>query len=144
MGTYVCKQEEAERKWVVVDAADQTLGRLSTQIARLLMGKHRPTYTPHADAGDFVVVINAEKVRLTGRKTEKKIYRWHTGYPGGLKEVAAGRMLKEKPTRVIEWSVKGMLPKGSLGRRLGMKLKVYVGPNHPHQAQKPEPIQISA
>ena len=108
----------------------------------ILMGKHRPTYTPHADTGDFVVIINAGKVRLTGRKAEKKFYRWHTGYPGGLKEVAAGRMLKDKPTRVVEWSVKGMLPKGSLGRRLGMKLKVYAGPDHPHQAQRPEPIQI--
>ena len=144
MGTYVCKQEEADRKWVVVDAAGQTLGRLSTHVARLLMGKHRPTYTPHADAGDFVVVVNAEKVRLTGRKLDQKMYRWHTGYPGGLKEVTASRMLKEKPIRVIEWSVKGMLPKGSLGRRLGMKLKVYAGPTHPHQAQRPEPIQIPA
>jgi large subunit ribosomal protein L13 len=144
VGTYVCKQEDAVRKWVVVDAAGQTLGRLSTHVARLLMGKHRPTYTPHADAGDFVVVVNAEKVRLTGRKLDKKIYRWHTGYPGGLKEVVAGRMLKEKPIRVIEWSVKGMLPKGSLGRRLGTKLKVYAGPSHPHQAQKPEPFQIPA
>src|SRR6266481_2057445 len=110
MGTYVCKQAEADRKWVVVDAAGQTLGRLSTHVARVLMGKHRPTYTPHADTGD----------------------------PGGLKEIAAGRMLKTRPTRVIEWSVKGMLPKGSLGRRLGMKLKVYAGPQHPHEAQKPE------
>ena len=144
MGSYVCKQEEADRRWVVVDAAGQTLGRLSTHVARVLMGKHRPTYTPHADAGDFVVIVNAEKVRLTGRKAEQKFYRWHTGYPGGLKEVAAGRMLKDKPTRVIEWSVKGMLPKGSLGRRLGMKLKVYVGPNHPHQAQKPQVMTIPA
>jgi large subunit ribosomal protein L13 len=144
MSTYVCKQAEADRKWVVVDADGQTLGRLSTHVARVLMGKHRPTYTPHADTGDFVVIINAGKVRLTGRKAEKKFYRWHTGYPGGLKEVAAGRMLKIRPTRVIEWSVKGMLPKGSLGRRLGMKLKVYAGPNHPHQAQKPQVMSIPA
>jgi len=144
MGTYVCKQAEADRRWVLVDAEGQTLGRLSTAVARFLMGKHRPTYTPFADTGDFVVVINAEKVRLTGRKAEKKLYRWHTGYPGGLKTIAAGRMLEQRPTRVIEWSVKGMLPKGSLGRRLGMKLKVYAGAKHPHQAQKPETIALSA
>jgi len=144
MSTYVCKQEEAIRNWVLVDAEGQTLGRLSTHVAHVLMGKHRPTYTPHADTGDFVVVINAEKVRLTGRKHEQKFYRQHTGYPGGLKSIAAGRMLKTKPTRVIEWSVKGMLPKGSLGRRLGMKLKVYAGPQHPHQAQKPEIFRIPA
>ncbi len=139
MATYVCKPGKADRKWIVVDAEGQTLGRLSTFVARALMGKHRPTYTPFADTGDFVVVVNAEKVRLTGRKLDKKFYRWHTGYPGGLKEIAAGRMLKEKPTRVIEWSVRGMLPKGRLGRRLGLKLKVYSGPAHPHQAQQPQP-----
>jgi large subunit ribosomal protein L13 len=144
MGSYVCKQREANRLWVVVDAQGQTLGRLSTHVARVLMGKHRPTWTPHADTGDFVVVINAEKVRLTGRKAEQKFYRQHTGYPGGLKSIAAGRMLKHRPTRVIEYSVKGMLPKGSLGRRLGMKLKVYAGPHHPHQAQKPEAMSIPA
>jgi large subunit ribosomal protein L13 len=144
MKTYVCSTDEAERKWIVVDAEGKTLGRLSTFVARALMGKHRPTYTPFADAGDFVVVINAEKVRLTGRKHEKKFYRWHTGYPGGLKQVAAGKVLKNNPTRVIEWSVKGMLPKGRLGRRLGMKLKVYAGPDHPHQAQKPETMALPA
>ncbi len=144
MSTYVCKQAEADRRWVVVDATGHSLGRLSTHVARMLMGKHRPTYTPHADTGDFVVVVNAEKVRLTGRKAEQKFYRWHTGYPGGLKEKAAGRMLKERPTRVIEWSVKGMLPKGSLGRKLGTKLKVYAGPQHPHEAQKPESFKIPA
>ncbi|HEU4403614.1 MAG TPA: 50S ribosomal protein L13 [Candidatus Polarisedimenticolia bacterium] len=144
MATYVCKPADAERKWIVIDAEGQTLGRLSTFVARAIMGKHRPTYTPFTDTGDFVVVVNAEKVRLTGRKHEKKFYRWHTGYPGGLKEITAGRVLKEKPTRVIEWSVKGMLPKGRLGRRLGMKLKVYVGPQHPHQAQQPEKVSIPA
>ena len=144
MSTYVCKQAEADRRWVVVDAEGQTLGRLSTFVARMLMGKHRPQYTPFADTGDFVVVVNAEKVRLTGRKLEKKMYRWHTGYPGGLKEVAAGKVLRSRPTRVIEWSVKGMLPKGSLGRRLGMKLKVYAGAEHPHQAQKPEKVAVPA
>ena len=144
MGTYVCKAGEAQRKWVMVDAEGQTLGRLSTHVAKLLMGKHRPGYTPFLDTGDFVVVINADKVRLTGRKGTDKIYRWHTGYPGGLKQVAAGRMRQLKPIRLIEWSVKGMLPKGSLGRRLGMKLKTYAGPDHPHQAQKPEKIAIPA
>lgn len=144
MKTYVCKQADADRKWIVVDADGQTLGRLSTFVARILMGKHRPTYTPFADTGDFVVVVNAGKVRLTGRKLEKKLYRWHTGYPGGLKEVPAGKMLKARPARVIEWSVKGMLPKGSLGRKLGTKLKVYPGPQHPHQAQKPETLAVPA
>jgi large subunit ribosomal protein L13 len=144
MGTYVCKPGTADRKWILVDAEGQTLGRLSTFVARAIMGKHRPTYTPFADTGDFVVVINAAKVRLTGRKLDRKFYRWHTGYPGGLKEIAAGRVLKEKPGRLIEWSVRGMLPKGSLGRRLGMKLKVYAGADHPHQAQKPEKVAVPA
>src|SRR5437899_3295660 len=137
MGTYVCKPADASREWVVVDAERQALGRLSTHVARLLMGKHRPAYTPFVDTGDFVVVINAAKIRLTGRKAETKFYRWHTGYPGGLKEIAAGRVRTETPTRLIEWSVKGMLPKTRLGRRQGMKLKVYPGPEHPHQARRP-------
>ena len=144
MSTYVCKPKEAPRKWILVDAEGQTLGRLSTFVARALMGKHRPAYTPNADTGDFVVVINAEKVRLTGNKLEDKMYRWHTGYPGGLKQVPAGRMLKEHPERLIEWSVKGMLPKGPLGRRLGTKLKAYRGPDHPHSAQQPEKVDIPA
>jgi len=144
MGTYVCKPADADRKWILVDAEGQTLGRLSTFVAGVLMGKHRPQYTPHADTGDFVVVVNAAKVRLTGRKLDKKFYRWHTGYPGGLKQIAAGKVLKTRPDRVIEWSVKGMLPKGSLGRRQGMKLKVYAGGEHPHQAQKPEKVAIPA
>ena len=144
MSTYVPKKETLEHHWLLVDAEGQTLGRLSTFVATRLMGKHRPTYTAFADTGDFVVVVNAGKVRLTGRKLEKKMYRWHTGYPGGLKEVPAGKMLKARPTRVIEWSVKGMLPKGSLGRKLGTKLKVYAGPQHPHQAQKPETLAVPA
>jgi large subunit ribosomal protein L13 len=142
MSTYVCKQADTARKWLVVDAEGQTLGRLSTVVARALMGKHRPDYTPFIDTGDFVVVVNAEKVRLTGAKAEKKFYHWHTGYPGGIKRVAAGDVRREKPTRLIEWSIKGMLPKTRLGRRQGMKLKVYAGPDHPHQAQKPEPMAI--
>jgi large subunit ribosomal protein L13 len=144
VSTYVCKPKEAPRKWILVDADGQTLGRLSTFVARALMGKHRPNYTPFVDTGDFVVVINAEKVRLTGRKLETKMYRWHTGYPGGLKQVPAGRMLKAHPERLIEWSVKGMLPKGSLGRHLGTKLKAYRGADHPHAAQKPEKVEVPA
>src|SRR5438445_5209179 len=142
MVTYVCKPADAERKWIVVDAEGKTLGRLSTYVARVLMGKHRPTYTPFVDTGDFVVVINAAKVRLTGRKAETKFYRWHTGYPGGLKQIAAGRVLKEAPTRLVEWSVKGMLPKTRLGRRQGMKLKVYPGAEHPDQGQRPATGEI--
>ncbi|HYV18063.1 MAG TPA: 50S ribosomal protein L13 [Verrucomicrobiae bacterium] len=144
MDTYICRPKEAKRGWILVDAEGQTLGRLSTFVAMALMGKHRPTYTPFIDTGDFVVVINAEKVRLTGKKAENKLYHWHTGYPGGIKEVAAGRMLKEHPERVIEWAVKGMLPKGRLGRQLGTKLKAYRGSEHPHQAQKPEKVSIPA
>ena len=144
MGTYVCRPADAERKWILVDAEGQTLGRLSTFVARALMGKHRPRYTPFLDTGDFVVVINADKVRLTGRKRDTKVYHWHTGYPGGIRNVPAGRLLKSRPDRVIEWSVRGMLPKGSLGRRLATKLKVYSGPDHPHAAQRPEKATLPA
>ena len=142
MATYIHTKEDVERKWLLVDADGQTLGRLSTFVARALMGKHRPDYTSFIDTGDIVVVVNAAKVLLTGRKGEKKFYRWHTGYPGGLKEIAAGKVLEKRPTRLIEWSVKGMLPKTRLGRRQGMKLKVYAGSDHPHQAQKPEQVAI--
>jgi large subunit ribosomal protein L13 len=136
--------DEAGRRWILVDGEGQTLGRLSTFVARVLMGKHTPRYEPHADRGDFVVVINAGKVRLTGRKAEQKLYRWHTGYPGGLKQIAAGRLLGDKPERVLEWAVQGMLPKTRLGRRQAMKLKVYAGPDHPHQAQQPERVAVPA
>ena len=144
MATFVCKPKDVDRKWILVDAEGKTLGRLSTYVAMALMGKHRPTYSPFLDNGDFVVVINAEKVRLTGRKTEEKMYRWHTGYPGGIKQVPAKRWIKEHPERLIEWSVKGMLPKGRLGRSLGTKLKAYRGPEHPHQAQRPQKVDIPA
>jgi len=144
VATYVCKPNEAQRKWLLVDAEGQTLGRLSTFVAKVLMGKHRPTYTPFIDTGDFVIVVNAEKVRLTGRKMDNKFYRWHTGYPGGLKQVPASRMIARNPERLIEWSVKGMLPKGRLGRQLGTKLKAYRGPEHPHQAQQPEKVEVPA
>jgi large subunit ribosomal protein L13 len=144
MRTYVPRKEDAQHRWLLVDADGLTLGRLSTFVATRLLGKHRPQWSPAVDTGDFVVVVNAEKVKLTGRKLERKIYRWHTGYPGGLRQVAAGKLLKEKPTRVVEMAVHGMLPKNRLGRKMRMKLKVYAGPEHPHQAQKPEPVKISA
>jgi len=143
MRTYVPIKEKLSRQWLLVNAEGQTLGRLSTYVAMRLMGKHRPTWSPSVDTGDFVVVVNAEKVRLTGRKLERKMYRWHTGYPGGLKQVSAGKLLAEKPERVVELAVHGMLPKNRLGRKLRTKLKVYAGPDHPHQAQKPEPVQPS-
>jgi large subunit ribosomal protein L13 len=144
MATFVPKKESAEHQWLLVDAEGETLGRLSTFVATRLMGKHRPTWSPSVDTGDFVVVVNAEKVKLTGRKTERKIYRWHTGYPGGLKQISAGKLLREKPTRVLELAIRGMLPKNRLGRKVRNKLKVYAGPEHPHQAQQPRKIKISA
>ncbi len=144
MATYVPTKETAEHRWLVVDAEGQTLGRLSTFVATRIMGKHRPQWSPSVDTGDFVVVVNAEKVKLTGRKLDRKVYRWHTGYPGGLKQVTAGKLLREKPTRVVELAIHGMLPKSRLGKKLRTKLKVYSGPEHPHQAQRPEPIKIGA
>lgn len=144
MATFVPKKESAEHQWLLVDAEGETLGRLSTFVATRLMGKHRPTWSPSVDTGDFVVVVNAEKVKLTGRKTERKIYRWHTGYPGGLKQISAGKLLREKPTRVLELAIRGMLPKNRLGRKVRNKLKVYAGPEHPHQAQQPRKIKIGA
>lgn len=143
MRTYVPTKEKAEHRWLVVDAEGQTLGRLSTYVATRLMGKHRPTWSPAVDTGDFVVIVNASKVRLTGRKLDGKVYRWHTGYPGGLKQVTAGKLLKERPEKVLELAIHGMLPKNRLGRRLRTKLKVYAGASHPHQAQKPESVKLS-
>jgi large subunit ribosomal protein L13 len=142
VSTYVCKPKEAPRKWILVDADGQTLGRLSTFVARAIMGKHRPAYTPSADTGDFVVVINAEKVRLTGRKLETKMYRWHTGYPGGLKERTLRQQLERRPTEVIRKAVKGMLPKNRLADAQIRKLKIYAGPAHPHAAQQPKDLQL--
>lgn len=135
MKTYSTKASEIERRWHVFDATGQTLGRLSTQIAELLRGKHKVYFVPHLDVGDFVVVVNAEKIRVTGNKLEEKIYYRHSGYPGGLKEVTLGKQLKVHPTRVIEHAVRGMLPHNSLGRAMYRKLKVYAGPTHPHGAQ---------
>jgi large subunit ribosomal protein L13 len=141
--TRAIKPSEVTQQWWVVDAADQTLGRLSARIARLLRGKHRVTYTPHADNGDFVVVVNAAKVRLTGRKREQKVYYRHTGWVGHLKTRTAGQVLEgAHPERVVEEAVRGMLPHNALGRKLYRKLKVYAGPEHPHAAQKPEVLSV--
>lgn len=136
--TYMAKPGEVERKWYVVDAKGKTLGRLASELAALLRGKHKPQYTPHVDTGDFVIVINAKEVQLTGKKLANKIYYRHSGWPGGLKKTTAADMRNTRPERMIELAVKGMLPKTSLGRRQLRKLKVYAGPEHPHQAQKPE------
>ena len=138
MKSYMAKPNEIERKWYVIDAEGKVLGRLATEVAGILRGKHKPIYTPHVDTGDFVIIINADKVKLTGKKLEQKQYRYHTGYPGGLKSVSYERMMKEKPERVIQLAVKGMLPKNSLGRQMIKKLKVYSGPEHNHEAQQPE------
>ena len=141
--TFVAKPADIEREWYVVDATDLTLGRLATQIASVLRGKHKPEYTPYEDVGDFVVVINAEKIQATGRKLDQKIYYHHTGYPGGIKSISLRKQLQKHPERVIEHAVKGMLPRGPLGRRQFKKLKVYAGPEHPHQAQSPKPLPIA-
>ena len=142
MKTYMPTASEIERKWYVIDAADQTLGRLATQIATVLRGKHKPIYTPYLDTGDYVIVINAEKVKVTGKKLEEKIYWHHTGWIGGQKKTSLKRMLQIHPERVVEHAVKGMLPKGPLGRQMYRKLHVYAGPEHPHAAQKPEEMKI--
>jgi len=137
--TQSAKPAEVEHRWFVVDAADQVLGRLAARLAHVLRGKHKPIYTPHVDTGDFVVVVNAEKVRLTGRKAEQKVYYRHTGYPGHVKSItAAKRLAGAHPERVLEEAVRGMLPKNALGRKMASKLKIYAGPDHPHAAQKPE------
>ncbi len=141
--TYVTKQQDVQRNWYVVDATDQILGRLASQVAQFLRGKHKPIYSPSVDVGDYVIVINAEKVRVTGRKLDQKFYYRHSGYPGNLKEIPLSRMLEEHPTRVIEHAVKGMLPKNRLGRKMVKKLKVYAGSQHPHQAQQPKPLDLN-
>jgi large subunit ribosomal protein L13 len=142
MKTYTPKVTEIHRRWLLVDATDQVLGRLASEVAQLLRGKHKPMYTPHLDTGDFVVVVNAEKVRLTGSKPEKKTYFRHTGYMGGEKLIPFRTVQAKHPERVIELAVKGMLPKNNLGRLMRRKLKVYAGPDHPHAAQQPERIEI--
>jgi large subunit ribosomal protein L13 len=136
--TYMAKPTDVDRKWYVIDASNQTLGRLATEVATILRGKHKPTFTPHVDTGDFVIVINAEKVRLTGNKLSQKKYQHHSGYPGGLKEMDYRTLLQRRPEKAIELAVKGMLPHNRLGDQMYKKLKVYRGSEHPHQAQKPE------
>jgi len=143
-GTPSVKAADLRHDWHVVDATDQVLGRLATRVARLLSGKHRANWVPHLDGGDFVVVTNADKVKLTGRKVEQKVYRHHTGYPGGLKAIGARDLLAASPERVIEEAVRGMLPKSKLGRKQFKKLKVYRGGKHPHEAQKPRALALSA
>ncbi len=140
MKTLSAKKSDIERKWYVVDAADKILGRMATGIAMRLMGKDKPTFTPNSDTGDFIVVVNAEKVRLTGKKLDKKIYYWHTGYPGGIKSQTARERLEKDPTSIVSEAVRGMLPKSRLGREMLKKLKVYAGADHPHAAQKPEKL----
>ncbi|OQY48574.1 MAG: 50S ribosomal protein L13 [Desulfobacteraceae bacterium 4572_87] len=142
MKTFVAKEREVQRKWYLVDAEDKILGRLATQIAMRLRGKHKPIFTPHADTGDFIVVVNAEKVALSGKKWDKKIYYRHSGYIGGLKEISARKLLEKKPEDVLRYAVRGMLPKNSLGRRQLKKLKIYVGPENPHEAQQLEALEI--
>lgn len=140
--TYMAKPQDVDQKWYVVDAAGKTLGRLATEVATLLRGKHKPTYTPHIDTGDFVIVINSSQITLTGKKLEQKRYYRHSGFPGGLKSVTAGDLRASRPERMIELAVKGMLPKGPLGRSQLKKLKVYAGNEHPHQAQQPIPYEL--
>jgi large subunit ribosomal protein L13 len=133
-----------QRQWYVVDAQGKILGRMASEIAKILRGKHKPIFTPNMDAGDFVVVVNARHVKLTGKKLEKKVYYRHTEYPGGIREKSAAEMLAEKPAELVRLAVKGMLPKNRLSRKLVTKLKVYAGPDHPHDAQKPQPLTIKA
>ncbi len=140
--TYVTKEKDVQREWHVVDATGQTLGRLATQVAYILRGKHKPIYSSSVDTGDYVIVVNAEKIHVTGRKLDQKIYYRHSGYPGGLKTVTLRNLLQRHPTRVIEHAVRGMLPKNRLGRRMFKKLKVYAGPDHPHAAQRPRPLEL--
>jgi large subunit ribosomal protein L13 len=142
--TYVATAQDRERNWLLVDAEGQTLGRLATQIADALRGKRKPTYTPHVDTGDFVVVVNAEKISVTGAKRQEKLYHRHSGYPGGLKTRTLNDMLERRPEEVIRLAVRGMLPKNRLARKQLTKLKVYAGPEHPHEAQKPQPMEINS
>jgi large subunit ribosomal protein L13 len=144
MKTYVATPESRERNWLVVDATGKTLGRLATQIADILRGKRKPEYTPHVDTGDFVIVVNAERISVTGNKRAEKRYYRHSGYPGGLRSRTLEEMLARRPEEVIRLAVKGMLPRTRLGRAQLRKLKVYAGPDHPHAAQKPEPLEVEA
>ncbi|HCK93781.1 MAG TPA: 50S ribosomal protein L13 [Gammaproteobacteria bacterium] len=143
MKTFSAKPSDIKRKWLILDAEGKTLGRISTEIARVLRGKHKPEYTPHMDLGDFVIVVNASKVRITGNKFNDKMYYRHTGYPGGIRGMNFKKLVAEHPDRVIELAVKGMLPKNALGRAMYRKLKVYAGAEHPHAAQQPEEMKIA-
>jgi large subunit ribosomal protein L13 len=142
MKSYMARPLEVERKWYVVDAEGKTLGRLASEIARVLRGKNKPQYTPHVDVGDFVVVVNADRVVVTGRKAEQRVYRRHSGYPGGMKETSYERMLARKPTEILRKAVYGMMPKSRLARKQFKKLKIYAGPEHPHVAQDPQPYEV--
>jgi large subunit ribosomal protein L13 len=142
MKTYSAKPETVQRDWYIVDAADKTLGRLAAGIATRLRGKHKPEYTPHVDTGDYIVVVNVDKIRVTGNKAKGKIYHSHTGYPGGLKSISFEKLMEKAPERTIQNAVKGMLPKGPLGRAMFKKLKVYAGEEHPHTAQQPQDLNI--
>lgn len=138
MKSYIAKPADIDHKWYVIDAEDKTLGKIAAEIAMILRGKKKPIYTPHVDCGDYVVVVNAEKVAVTGKKKKQKIYKSHSGYPGGLKETTLAELRAKKPEEIIRHAVKGMMPKGKLGRQMFKKLKVYAGPEHPHAAQNPE------
>lgn len=142
MKTYVAKPESVQRDWFVIDAEGKTLGRMATEIARRLRGKHKAEYTPHVDTGDYIVVVNCEKVTVTGNKAKNKIYYSHTGFPGGIKEINFEKLIAKKPEMVLEKAVKGMLPRGPLGREMFRKLKVYAGPEHKHTAQQPQVLDI--
>ena len=142
MKSYMARPLEVERKWHLIDADGQTLGRLASEIARLLRGKNKAQYTPHVDTGDFVIVVNAEKIMVTGRKAEQKVYRRHTGYPGGLRETSYEQMLARKPTEILRKAVRGMMPRTRLARQQFKKLKIYAGPEHPHDAQNPQPYEV--
>ena len=144
MKTFSAKPAEVRRDWYVVDATGKTLGRLSAEIARRLRGKHKPEYTPHVDTGDYIVVVNAEKIRVTGNKLKDKMYHHHTGYVGNLKSISLEKLLDEKPERALQFAVKGMLPRGPLGRQMFSKLRVFVGPEHNHEAQQPMPLDVNA
>lgn len=142
MGTYCARKSDVDRRWILVNAEGKVLGRLAAELAKLLRGKNKPTFTPHVDTGDFVVVVNAGKVNLTGKKMKSKMYYRHTNYPGGLRVMNAEKLLSQKPTELVRLAVKGMLPKNSLGRQMLRKLKIYAGPEHPHQAQRPVPLEM--
>lgn len=143
MKTFSAKAENVRRDWYLIDASNKTLGRLASEVARRLKGKHKPEYTPHVDTGDYIIITNAEKIRVTGKKKQEKIYHRHSGYPGGMKELTLAKLLSSHPERVIEFAVKGMLPKNPLGRAMYRKLKVYAGNTHDHQAQQPQTLELT-